>query len=209
MYPTPFRSLCAVSCLFLGLRLAEAAPPCNVLTQTEIPVRVTLASAGFFANLTNAEHSINVQMNSLLNEAHATAELISAGQPPCLRTCTQPVIAVVFESTPHVALVDYDEFSLCQSHYTATRTHPIVYSHRVFSSDEEAKAWYKDLTQGDGPDGEDLYRRCPGSCSPSYSSSVYQRLGHFVVTTSIVCGHARDKDDDQYRLRAALRWVCP
>lgn len=203
------RSFVVVAVLFLGARVADASPPCAPRVPQELPVRATLASAGFFANLRKADHSINVQMDSLLNEAKAASIQVANGPKPCLEGCKGPVIAVLFESSPHTSLTDYDERSACQGLYEATRARPIVYRQRVFSTDREAKEWYKDLTQGDGPDGEDLYRRCPGRCSPSYSSTVYQNQGHVVVTTSIVCGHARDKDDNQYRLRAALRWVCP
>lgn len=206
---TYFRSLLAVAYLFVSARVAVATPPCSPLLSEELPVRATLASAGFFANLRKADHSINVQMDSLLHEAKAAATRITTGPKPCMRACKEPIIAVLFESSPHTSLVDYDESSVCQGLYQATSIRPIVYTGRLFATDNEAKEWYKDLTQGDGPDGEDLYQRCPGRCSPAYSSTIYQNQSHYVVTTSIVCGHARDKDDNQYRLRAALRWICP
>ena len=185
-----------------------AAPPCSIPSH-EIPVRTTLASAGFFANLRNSEHSINARMDALLSEAKAAAYKTSESLLPCPKACTKPVVAVVFTSSPNLVLQDYDEHSTCQRLYEITRTSPIVYANRVFPSDQDAKEWYKDLTQGDGPDGADLYERCPGRCSPTYSSTAYRRDDQFVVTTSIVCGHARDKDDDQYKLAASLRWMCP
>ncbi len=209
MRPTCSWSLFVIFYLYFGAQSAVAAPPCLPTLQHPTPVGSSLASAGFFANLRGARNSINVQMNSLLGEAKAAAAQLAEGAVPCIPGCSTPVVSVIFESTPNISLADYREFSSCQAHHDTTKTEPIVYAQRLFSSEEEAKEWYKDLTLGDGPDGEDLYRRCPGRCSPSYSSTIYQHLGRYVVTTTIVCGHARDKDDDQYRLRAAVRWVCP
>ena len=186
-----------------------AAAPCQ-LPARDILVRETRASAGFFANLRNADHSINAQMDTLLGEARAAADTVSLLSSSCRTSCHAPtVVAVVFTSSPNMALDNYDEFSTCQGLFQTTINNPIVYANRTFASEKEAKAWYKALTQGDGPDGEDLYRRCPGKCSPSYSSIAYQWAGRFIVTTSIRCGHARDKDDDQYLLSASLRRVCP
>lgn len=187
---------------------AAAVPHC-ALPSHEIPIRTTLASAGFFANLRNAEHSINSRMDTLLSEAQAAAHKTAETRLPCPTACTKPAIAVVFTSTPNLQLQDYDEHSRCQRLYESTQISPIVYANRVFPSDRDAKKWYKELTQGNGPDGADLYERCPGKCSPSYSSIVYRKDEQYIVTASIVCGHARDKDDDQYRLTASLRWLCP
>jgi hypothetical protein len=181
---------------------------CTPLNQ-EIPIRSTLASAGFFANFRNADHSINFLMDELLVQAHSEADKRIKLESSCDHSCASPVLATVFDSVPNVTLQDYDEISACQELFEKTKRAPIVYENRSFSSDQEAKDWYHDLTQGDGADGEDLYLRCPGACSPSYSSVAYKQLGRFNVTTSIICGHARDKDDGQYRLSASLRWLCP
>jgi hypothetical protein len=107
-----------------------------------------------------------------------------------------------------MTLPEYEDSPSCQRLLEATRQQPIVYDNRQFDTRDDAEEWYNDLTQGDGADGEDLYNRCPGQCSPSYSSVIYRKNGKFVITTSIVCGHARDKDDNQYRLTSSLRWMC-
>lgn len=175
---------------------------------TDIPVGSALASASFFANLRNASNSINYLMDRLIAKSEVQAQKISLDQKACARACSNPVVAVVFTSTPNMTLDGYDEASSCQKFYEATKATPIVYANRAFDSQGDAEGWYEDLTQGDGVDGEDLYEKCPGKCSPAYSSVIYKREERFLVSTSIVCGHARDKDDNQYRLNAALRWVC-
>jgi hypothetical protein len=182
-------------------------PVCTPLG-ADMPVGSALASASFFANLRNASNSINYLMDQLIAKSEVQAQKVSLDQKTCVRACSSPVVAVVFNSTPNMTLNDYDEASSCQKYYEATKATPIVYANREFDSQEDAEGWYEDLTQGDGEDGEDLYERCPGSCSPAYSSVIYKRKEKFLVSTSIVCGHARDKDDNQYRLNAALRWMC-
>jgi hypothetical protein len=199
------------STLFLTLLTvapSRAEVPCTPLN-TDIPVRSTLASAGFFANLANAKNSINYQMDQLLKQAWQEASTVESAKPGCAQSCGEPVVALIFNSAPNATLQGYEDSSTCTTLYEATRTQPIVYADRTFDSEADAKDWYEDLTQGDGDDGEDLYKRCPGNCSPSYSSVSVKKADRLVVTTSIICGHARDKDDDQYRLSAALRWICP
>jgi hypothetical protein len=107
-----------------------------------------------------------------------------------------------------MTLPEYEDSPSCQKLLEATKQQPISYSNREFNTQDDAEEWYNDLTQGDGTDGEDLYNRCPGQCSPSYTSIIHRRNGKFLITTSIICGHARDKDDNQYRLTSSLRWMC-
>lgn len=183
-------------------------PKCSPLN-VDIPVRSTLASASFFANIRNSDDSIRFRMDELLEQAKTAARARYAQESSCRRDCTNALVAVIFSSAPNKTLADYDETATCQQLYDKTQKSPIVYNKRSFDSEEAAKEWYNDVTQGDGPDGEDLYEKCPGKCSPMYSSTAYEEGGKFIVTTSIVCGHARDKDDNQYRLNAAVRWICP
>jgi hypothetical protein len=195
----------------LSVSLARPAigqPKCAPLN-VDIPIRSTLASASFFANIRNSDDSIRFRMDELLTQAKAAAHERYTQESTCRRDCTNAVVAVLFSSSPNKTLADYDETSTCQQIYEKTFKSPIVYDKRSFDSEDAAKDWYNDLTQGDGTDGEDLYEKCPGKCSPSYSTTAYEDAGKFIVTTSIVCGHARDKDDNQYRLNAALRWICP
>ena len=199
---------CLYGATLTGSPIASADPSCTPLNTT-IAVNSALASAGFFANLRGAADSIKSRMDSLLAEARNAAGVLATKEQHCSRDCKQPYVAVIFKSKPHLVLRDYDEAATCSKLLESTTAAPITYSNRRFSSDDAAKEWYHELTQGDGEDGEDLYRRCPGSCSPSYSSVVYRHGAEVVVSTSIVCGPARDRDDDQYQLSAAIQWVCP
>ncbi len=199
--------------MVVSLPLASNAfaksPPCTVVTDADIPVGSAVASAGFFANLRNADHSLKYVTDQLLTKARVVAEAVTLAGRGCKDTCIAPVAAIVFTSTPNLLLESYDESADCQRYYEQTVLNPIVYDRRTFDSEKEAKEWYQDLTTGDGEDGEDLYARCPGMCSPAYSSVAYKYGGKFVVTATIICGHARDKDDNHYRLSSSVRWICP
>lgn len=203
--------LIVVLCLYFAhsIPLSVATPVgCSPLN-TDIPVRSTLASAGFFANLRHASNSISFLMDQLISESEVKAKQLTSSESGCSRPCQNALTAVVFTSTPNMTLLDHDDAAMCAKLYQATQQNPIEYRNRTFDSQSDAEEWYNDLTQGDGSDGEDLYTRCPGACSPAYSSVTYQLNGKFTVSTSIVCGHARDKDDNQYRLSASVRWICP
>lgn len=201
--------LIAIAAVICGwLSEGSAQSPCTS-SQQDIAIRSTLASAGFFDNLRNSDDSIRYQMDQLLSLSEAKARELGQQKSPCASsTCGAPLLAVVFSSTPNATLPEYEDSSSCQRLLEATRQQPIVFNNREFATQDDAEEWYNDLTQGDGADGEDLYNRCPGRCSPSYSSIIYRKGEKFIVTTSIVCGHARDKDDNQYRLSSSLRWIC-
>ncbi len=185
-----------------------AAPKCAPLNK-EVPVRSVVASAGFFANLRNADYSVQYVTDALLRESDVAAARLTAAESSCRHKCHQAVVATIFSSVPNITLGEYDERGRCEALLAKTRHHPIQFLNRSFDGREEFEDWYSDLTQGDGKDGESLYEQCPGKCSPQYSSLMFERGDKLVVSTSVVCGHARDKDDDQYVLRAAVRWICP
>lgn len=200
--------VCSIVTRTISADMPTLGAPCSPLNST-IPLQTSLASAGFFANLRNADHSVRARTDQMLKDARTAAQALSERERGCRRPCGTPVVAVVFNSTPYRYLTNHREAAQCQVLLESTSRSPIVYERRRFPSDDEAREWYEELTQGDGADGEDLYRRCPGACSPAYSSVAYKDGEEFVVSTSIVCGHARDKDDNQYSLSTALRWMCP
>ena len=69
----------------------------------EISVNTVQASAGFFANLRNAEHSIRFRTDQLLAEARSIAQDVSTKEPHCKSTCSAPAVAVIFHSKPRVS----------------------------------------------------------------------------------------------------------
>ena len=199
----------AVCWLIMGVAATLSAEPRCTPSRTDVVVREALASAGFFANLTNADHSVRHLMDVLLRESESAAQRLQVTEANCSHGCLNPVVAIVFSSQPHMTLSSYDGSDQCEALLAKTQREPLQFLDRSFDEQEEVEDWYKDLTQGDGEDGEKLYEWCPGRCSPHYSSLISKRGEKFVISTSVVCGHARDRDDNQYALRAAVRWICP
>lgn len=176
-----------------------------------IHVRSTRASAGFFSNLRRSESSLRNQTDKLLNEGRIRAHhlLHASKMHSCSMPCSDAVVSMRFTSRPHQTLTTYRESNRCETLLQTTMKTPIVYQEKKFESEDAARSWYKALTLGEGPDGKDLYRRCPGSCSPSYETHIYWRDNKLNLTTTVVCGHARDKTDDTYDLSLSLQWICP
>lgn len=191
-------------------RRTEAKPNCPTINRI-IPIRSTRASAGFLSNLRHAERSIRNQTDKLLNEGRIRAHhlLHIPKMDSCSMPCSHALVSMRFVSRPHKTLTDYAESNICKTLLRTTTNTPIVYRERTFESEDAARLWYKSLTLGDGADGKDLYRRCPGSCSPSYETQIYSKENKLHLTTTVICGHARDKSDDTYDLSLSLQWICP
>ncbi len=183
-----------------------ASPQCLNLHQ-ELQFDSRVATAGFWANYRNHEGSINHEMDDMLNAADHQVEVIMK-QTRCKDSCKDGALTLVFRSAPLKILQEYEDFQYCAQLEHRTITNPIVYANRRFKSRDAAKEWYSSLTQGKGPDGKDLYRQCDRNCSPSYTTLVTKHDDHFVLTSKIICGHARNKDDNQYRLSSSFIWSC-
>jgi hypothetical protein len=192
---------------FFPVAVSVADTPCTPLNRPTL-VRSTLASAGFFANLRNAPHSVSFQINQILSEARQARSELLARELMCRHSCKDAVPAMILRSTPHQTLLDYDEFQRCEELRQTTSRAPIRFSDRRFASAKEAQEWFEDLTQGDGPDGEALYKLCPGRCSPEYTSTEYLHDNSVVTSVSAVCSHARDRSDDQFSISASIVWIC-
>lgn len=176
-----------------------------------IMIKSVRASAGFFSNLREAQDSLRYQTKGLLHEGRIRAYHLRHKQyhASCRYPCSKPEVGVRFISTPHKTLTHYTDAKRCNELEKTTSINPIVYSQREFTSEDAARSWYRKLSTGSGPDGRDLYRRCPGDCSPSYDTKAFWNDGKINLTTSIVCGPARDKRDGLYKLSLGLEWFCP
>ena len=90
-----------------------------------------------------------------------------------------------------------------------TTKNPIEYRKTNFASIEAINTWFSDFSQGKGKDGENLYQRCDGLCSPQYTTIIEEKeRGSYDVHAQVVCGPARDKNDNNYNLELFLRWTC-
>jgi hypothetical protein len=198
-----------VGLLLAGQLPALAAGDCGS-AYVDVPGTSALGSASMWANARSASDSLKVQSRTLLEQATANRKLVAPPESGCATGCKPagPPL-VVFRSVPNKFRVDYSDAGVCKKLEAQTRTAPFRYGGKTFASLDELNSWFSDFSQGDGPDGEDLYQRCSGNCSPQYTNVIdvttNSKLNLFA---DVVCGPARDKSDNQYRLSIAYRFAC-
>jgi hypothetical protein len=206
--------------VLLGLHLLVPTVRAEGKTQCE-SVRATIfedaaiATASTWANLRGSESSIAAVTKRMLEQAFSKLE---NAKPPdaakCGSGCTLSGDAsVLLTSVPQRFLKNYADADDCERLLKQTTSSPLLYSDKKFPDLEELNSWFSSFSQGKGTDGNDLYRRCSGSCSPQYKSSVIKKAGNdasgsYVMSVSVVCGHARDKADDQYVVKVSAGMSC-
>lgn len=165
----------------------------------------TVATASASANLLKRDGSLRREAERMLSEAARRLDDVATCAPSC-KAVTPTTIR--FSAVPKVFLSDYPDRTRCEQHLSRTKLSPLLYSDRRFSSIEQVSSWFGDLSQGKGTDGADLYRRCDGSCSPQFTLAIERAESGYQVNASIVCGHARDKSDNNYDLSYRFLWQC-
>ena len=195
-----------------GSQKSQGVPPhsapCASYTQ-DIPLGKKLASASLWDTLSNSERSIQSSVAKAL--ALADQGLARATGPTnlCPASCQLPPRPeIVFSAIPHQYLSRYAEQTKCEAYYQKTRKEPLRYHNKLLRSTDDINHWFSAFSQGSGPDGADLYRRCDGLCSPAYTTFISKEGAQFRLNVEVVCGHARDKQDSQYELTFKYRWVC-
>jgi hypothetical protein len=182
--------------LLLGLPLFDIsviADSCRDPSYKKV-LQSTEASAGSWANLRNNPGSLRFESARLLKEGDAI-----------LTTNTvEKNSALILESSPKKFLSDYDEFNYCQEKLKTSAQSPIKFAPPAFTTMEDLSNWFSDFSQGSGKEGKELYAICDKSCSPQYSLKIEKKDGKLIVAASAICGHARDKDDDMYKLCTAI-----
>ena len=166
------------------------------------------ATAALWANYRNSAGSLRYESERLLTEAITKLPNAQAPESLCGTDCGKPSAAISFSSVPAKFLSSYSDKEKCARLEKETKDSPLSYSKRSFQSLKELNDWFSDFSQGKGKDGSDLYNKCDGDCSPQYTLSIVPKDGKFVVDASVLCGPARDKDNNVYHLRSAYVWSC-
>lgn len=205
------RSILLICCSALVSFLpafAEAEGACSAHIKT-VPFESKSASAALWRNVGNLSGSLSYETGELLK---ATENAQRGLEPPkdfCPASCKlRPLSVIALSTVPIKFLTEYKDREKCEKLLKITQTEPFQYADRVFNNMEEFYDWYNDFSQGEGPDGEDLYKRCDGLCSPQYLSRIEKQGENLVVTSDVVCGPARDKGDDTYQINSNFLWVC-
>jgi hypothetical protein len=199
---------CAGILFLAGSAAADEQVDCAAFVR-DVPVESKVATASTYSNFRNSEGSLRFESKRMFQGGTEAMKTLAPPADLCPAGCVLASPAsMVLKATPKQFLQDYSERKECERFLAATRERPFVYKDRVFADLEAFLAWYNDFSTGSGPDGEDLYRRCPGSCSPQYSTAVTEAGGKLNAAAQVICGPARDKSDNQYNLSFGFRWSC-
>ena len=175
----------------------------------DLPKKETSATAKSLANILKSPGSVRAEVAGLLRSAR---DELAEAKPPrdaCSSPCrvAQPT-RILLNIVPEKLLTTYSDFDKCDERLRQTSRQPLRFGpHRVRSVDELA-SWLSDVSQGRGHDGAVLYQECDGKCSPRYAAEVVPDGDGLIATLDVVCGHARDKDDNSYSVASAYRWAC-
>lgn len=165
----------------------------------QAPLASTVATANLWDNLRGSEGSIS----------HETAEILEEAERALSKQGATSQTAVRFDVRPHkdIERTPANEKALLSCEAREKSAPPVIVT-QTFSKLSELDEWFSDFSQGKGPDGERLYRRCDGGCSPHYSSIITQVDQGYRVRTSAVCGLPRDKQENNYQITATLERRC-
>lgn len=165
-----------------------------------------LGSAGFVHNMAHHPESLRAIAQRLLEDAlngdHDQAR-------DCAPNCTPAEPAeVVYRVIPAGFLAREDQHAVCLEFETETKDNPLRFDSRVFDTVDALNDWIMEFSQGRGKDGELLYKQCSSNCSPRYTFLIAEQRAGFEVKTEVLCGLARDKSNNRYRISTALRRRC-
>lgn len=201
------RRLIAVLVLSVGASAwaEESCTPDHV----DLPKKQASASAKSLANLVKSAGSVRAEVAGLLRNAR---EEVAEAKPPhaaCSHLCrvAQPT-RILLSIVPQRFLASYADLHKCEERLRQTSNQPLRFGPRRARSEDELATWLSDLSQGRGRDGAVLYEQCDGKCSPRYSAEVVQDGDRLVATVDVVCGPARDREDNTYSISSGYRWAC-
>ncbi len=205
MHKSPFLG----ALLLTLLSTSAAAAPCESIFK-DTPGEKATANANAWANWRSNPGSISAESKRLLSNANKGIEKLNQPTDLCPAEC-KPATAprIIFRSIPSSYLSSYSDKAKCTELLSATQRKPISYPDRKFADMDALNSWFGDFSQGKGSDGKDLYQRCDGDCSPQYECDITKGTdGKLSLDARVVCGHARDKDQNTYDLSYVFRWEC-
>lgn len=180
--------------LLLAALPAHAQP--NICTpKNQADISSTVATAAALANITNKQDSLKYKLNEIITKDSANL-------------LPQKDSYLLLNVVPNKFKETYTDQASCQQLLDKTTAMPLRYENLTFDTKESLIDWFYNFTQGKGRSGKDLYQRCPGSCSPQYTARIHTATDKYILDISVVCGHARDKWENNYQLRSFLSSSC-
>lgn len=173
----------------------------------ETPIATETGSVGIIKNLAEDPSSIRAIAGRLLNDA-----LMADSKNPdtgCDAACAQRANSqIVYRVAPTTYLADEQQLDVCRKFENDTTSHPLTFNQREFRSVDEMNEWIMAFSQGRGEDGRLLYELCSSNCSPRYTFLIAEQNAGYAVRTEVLCGLARDRSNDVYRVSTAVRRTC-
>lgn len=173
----------------------SARPTDCTLTLAETPIATETGSVGIIKNLAEHPNSIRAVAGRLLSDA-----LIADGK----RSSAE----IVYRVAPTAYLADNQQHEVCRKFENETSSHPLTFNQRQFRNVDELNEWIMDFSQGHGEDGRLLYELCSSNCSPRYTFLIAEQNAGYAVKAEVLCGLARDRSNDVYRVSTAVRRSC-
>jgi hypothetical protein len=173
----------------------------------ETPIATETGSVGIIKNLAEDPSSIRAIAGRLLNDA-----LMADSKNPnaeCDAACARRANSqIVYRVAPTAYLADEQQLDVCRKFENETTSHPLTFNQREFRSVDEMNEWIMAFSQGRGEDGRLLYELCSSNCSPRYTFLIAEQNAGYAVRTEVLCGLARDRSNDVYRVSTAVRRTC-
>ena len=186
---------------------AKGSDTCSDI-EKDISEASTQGTASLFANQSNKPGSVRYESGAILQKAQAGMPDAVKPADFCPAGCelrTTPVI--VFKAVPQKFLTNYSGYDQCQKLMEETQKNPFEY-YEQFDSMPQVQDWFSNFSRGKGADGQDLYKKCSGQCSPQYEFFITNDAGKLALDAEIVCGHARDKSNNMYDISYSYKWLC-
>ena len=186
-----------------------SAQPLCTPSYIDHQIEEVTATANAFSNSIKAAGSLSYETKRLLDKALSVQNSLHAPLTPCSAPCSAGGNSViVFSTAPHKILTDYSEKDRCQELQRKTSSEPLTFNPDLFTDMDKFSTWFADFSRGSGREGKELYRLCPGACSPQYLVDLNSEQGKVQALVRVICGEARDKTDNQYNVSTTLRWTC-
>lgn len=205
--PVMSQWLLSVMVWALPLNVISADLPCQEIEVSQ-SIETRAASASLFDNWLNLRGTVRRESQLMFTQAQQRLRTLLIPPKGCPKPCKiSEKPQMTFESLPSKILQGYSDSEKCESYFQKSKQDPITYEHN-FSAVDDLVSWVQELSKGNGVDGEDLYRRCDGACSPRYYYSIDLVSRPFSIKAKIICGHARDKSENMYNISFGFSWIC-
>lgn len=202
----PITAVCADPEPGTTIPTKPAVPSCPPELATEAK-QTKEVTANTWDNFRNNPGSLRFESAEMLSRG--LEELTSGLSLRCPDACVETKTAKMkFTVVPREFLEDYSDKEKCHQLFERTKQTPMSFPQQSFQDLEGMSRWIGDFSQGKGNLGEELYRRCDGACSPQYHYSIWRNGEAYELVPRAVCGPARDKWDNKYKISYSFRVFC-